>query len=724
MGKVAYAADDFTSFVQFDFPGVDEVWLQWRQAMNAAALFGFFEGEVFLMDGSGNLIQAIEIDSLGAGGPMLLPWWGSTDVGPVLQALRWYTLGVHSTIIAGVVSTQMTLDGIDLGPIPDSGPTGFGQHASLDVGGFFFGATGQQVWVDNIKLGTAGFGSTDIFATDFESGIWVPPFTSDADVADGGPLKIVNDPVFPPLCRPALRPPRNIRARLIVTDLNGVVTTWLERNHLGATVNANLDQPWQIAAAVRGNDPAVHTLFTDGYPLLAQSNRLVYVLLREAPAGSGVAPWVCEASGILMSPQDQADADIGTSHFVAYDPWQYLKGVPCFNDDDGGRIPPGGRFFSAAAFPDGAAQIAAQLLSDSILSLNALGYGPATGPFIDLPLHDVGGGGGPYAGSGFYNGGGVHPTPPISFTVQQGSMLGDVWDQLVAAGSDITGTSSGCDIVLEPLYDPALRPGFTSQLAVYPLAGVERPEAPMAWARFTRTAVTADRQHDGTPSAFINVALFGAGQGGADGLGTIQANALAIAAFYSYWAQQFFPGQPIVGAVNNLAIQALHLHKQGTRTYLVDPDPLRAGVPLRDYAPGDRVNVLAPNSLRVTNAGYHRVQTIPLQINPDGVVMVSQLLTCPDWRGDDRSALSLAPTFGAAGTAGVTIIASNFAALHALTVHVGGVAATITGGGTTNGSGDTTITFTIPASLPLGDQTVYVSDGSSTATSPTPFTVT
>ena len=532
-----------------------------------------------------------------------------------------------------------------------------------------------------------------------------------------------NPPLAPaPPIPPSLRKSPCSRARIIVTDLDGVVTTWLERNHLGATVTAQLDQPWQITAAVRSADPAVNTIFSDGFPLIAQSNRLIYVLLRENLPGSSAKPWVCEASGILMSPQDQADSDIGTTHFTAYDPWQYLKGVPCFNDDVGGRIPPGGRLFTAAAFPDGAAQIAAQLLSDSIKSLNALGYGPATGPFIDLPLHDVGGGGGPYATSGHYTGGGVHPTPPITFTVQQGAMLGDVWDQLVAAGSDITGTSSGCDIVLDPIYDPVLRPGFTSELAVYPLAGVEQPKAPMGWARFTRTSVTADRQHDGTPGAFINIALFGAGQGGADGLGTIQVNAAAVAAFYSYWSQQFFPGQPIAAAVNNLAIQALTFHKQGTRSYLVDPDPLRAGCPLRDYEPGDRIPVLAPDSLRVANAGYQRVQTIPLQINPDGSVMVAQLLCCPDWRGDSRSALSLTPTSGAAGTTGVTIVASNFAALHALTVHVGGLPATITGGGTTDASGDATVTFTIPA-LPLGDQTVYVSDGSSTAESPTPFTV-
>lgn len=530
---------------------------------------------------------------------------------------------------------------------------------------------------------------------------------------------------------PSLRQARVTQARVIITDLAGVVTTWLERNHLGIAVNANLNQAWQITGAVRAGDPAVNRIYEtggtipagDGFPLLAQSNRLVYVLLREAPSGSSAHPWVCEASGIIMSPEDEGDADIGTTHFTAYDPWQYLRGIPCFNDDVGGRIPPLGRLFTAGAFPDGAAQIAAQLLSDSISSLAALGYGPSAGPFIDLPATDVGGGGGPYAGSGFYNGGGVNPTPPLTFTVQQGSMLGDVFDQLVAAGSDASGTSSGCDIVMEPIYDPTHRRGYVSQLAIYPLAGVERPASPMGWARFTRSATTADRQHDGTPGSFVNIALFGAGQGGADGLGSIQANMLSVTAFYSYWAQAFYPGQPIVGAVENLAMQTLNLHKQGKRTYAVDPDPLRAGSPFVDYAPGDRVNVLAPNALRVGNAGYHRVQTIPLQINPDGFVRVAKLLTSPDWRGDDTVAAALAPTFGPPGTAGVTIVCSGFAALTALAVFIGGVAAAVTAGGTTDASGNATLTFTVGAS-PLGSQTLYVTDGASTATSLANFVVT
>ncbi len=49
------------------------------------------------------------------------------------------------------------------------------------------------------------------------------------------------------------RLPRTEWARIIITDLAGTVTTWLERSLLTASVNANLNQPWQITASVRSS---------------------------------------------------------------------------------------------------------------------------------------------------------------------------------------------------------------------------------------------------------------------------------------------------------------------------------------------------------------------------------------------------------------------------------------------------------------------------------------
>ena len=89
--------------------------------------------------------------------------------------------------------------------------------------------------------------------------------------------------------------------------------------------------------------------------------------------------------------------------------------------------------------------------------------------------------------------------------------------------------------------------------------------------------------------------------------------------------------------------------------------------------------------------------------------------------GSSPPALSgLTPTSGPVGTA-ATISATGFTASHALTLTVGGVAAQITSGGTTNSSGAATVNFTIPA-LAAGTRAVVVSDGTNSASSPTGFT--
>jgi hypothetical protein len=88
----------------------------------------------------------------------------------------------------------------------------------------------------------------------------------------------------------------------------------------------------------------------------------------------------------------------------------------------------------------------------------------------------------------------------------------------------------------------------------------------------------------------------------------------------------------------------------------------------------------------------------------------------------NSSATLLSPSSGVVGTSGVTILAQGLIANHALTVKVNGVAATVTSGGTSGGSGASTVTFTIPAA-PNGPETVIVTDGSNPATSAINFTV-
>ena len=368
----------------------------------------------------------------------------------------------------------------------------------------------------------------------------------------------------------------------------------------------------------RSAESAVNTIYPpDGDPLLAQSNRLAYLFLNENPTCDMVdTRWVCRASGIAMSPSDTGDADTSTTHVTFYDPWQYMMGLPCFADQEGTPIPQIGLTFASVK----GNVIAYTLLQNTLLSLAALDI--QLGFYADIPNA--------YSGTTYWDGTN-EDTPELDFVVQQGTSLGQALQNLASTGNDVEGTAQCIDIIFEPIWDPVNRPGFTSQISVYNLAGVVQPTAPMAWGRFTYTAVTAERDHDGTPGSFVNVAQFVPGQGGAlDHVPPVQL-AASVMKYNSSWLQQFFPSQPFVTVTNNLAIQILQLQGQGKRTFAVDPDPLRAALPFRDYNIGDRIPVFSTDSQRLAASGYQRVQTIPFQVNADGVTMVSKLLTSPDW---------------------------------------------------------------------------------------------
>ncbi len=412
------------------------------------------------------------------------------------------------------------------------------------------------------------------------------------------------------------------QSRFLITDLFGVTTTWLDRLTLGASLAFNLDQPMTGSISLHSNDPRVNRIFpADADPLVAQSNRLIYTFLRQGAAGGSTNPWDCVAAGMIMSPEDQADQDVPTTHLAFYDAWQFLFGTPCFQDIMGTLPGPDGfQFFATPG-----SVIVATLLGNAI--------------FGSQPTVPGTGGNGYFIDAGLTYGGTVHwagvieTTPAIDFVIQQGMTIGDAWNQLLAAGNDFASGSSdgGIDIVLTPIYDPVNRPGYTHELSVYNLAGVDNYSSPMAWGMFTRSAATADRQHDGTPGAFIDLADYYAGQGG-PGVGQVRNNAV-VAKYLAYWSQKFFPQQPDAEAVLAMAQQAVQLQAQGKRTFTVNPDPLRAIGPFVGYNLGDRIPIYAPNKLRGAAGGLQRIQGIPLEINPDGVARVNALLTSPDWRG-------------------------------------------------------------------------------------------
>lgn len=405
--------------------------------------------------------------------------------------------------------------------------------------------------------------------------------------------------------------------RFIFTDLATETTTWAEGLLTNRKYTETLDQSSVIEADVFPDDKRVNLLYKDGYPLVAQSNRLIYGFRREGAAGSDGTPWVCRAAGLLMQPEDQADADVPISHLSAWDPWQYLGARPCV--DSAGNLP-GTQGLQSYFLGDTGDQIVLNLLKNTI-SAEASSTAPiGNGTFIDA--------GPDWGGTAFY-GGTLESTPEIVINFQQGTSVADAWTQLCNAGN--------LDIVLRPIYDPINRPGYTHELNIYNLAGVEQPSAIFAWDMLTRNLKNIDRLHDATPGNFFNKGLYYSGQGGIPipSSGPLE-NGDSITAFGTWWSQQFFPNQTqtvdLGSATYSLLVQSLVLAKQGKRTLTMDPIPERSPRPFIDYFIGDRVPVYASKALRVTSAGLQRVQAIPVEISDDGIENIASLLTSPDFR--------------------------------------------------------------------------------------------
>jgi len=169
------------------------------------------------------------------------------------------------------------------------------------------------------------------------------------------------------------------------------------------------------------------------------------------------------------------------------------------------------------------------------------------------------------------------------------------------------------------------------------MAGEERPQAIFGWDRLNRCVANIERMHDATPGNFFNRIQLFAGQGGfpVPPDGPLD-NAESIDAFGVYWSTNFQPNlqqpNPDGAAVLAVAEQALEMVKQGKRTMTITPIPERAPIPITGYTVGDRVPIYASARLRVTADGYQRVQTLPIQIDDDGIEHVNGFVATPDFR--------------------------------------------------------------------------------------------
>lgn len=403
--------------------------------------------------------------------------------------------------------------------------------------------------------------------------------------------------------------------RFVFTDLNCAITTFAEGLCKGRKVVLSLGQAETIEGDINPDDSRVNDIWDDGYPKVAPSKRLVFAFRRDNPTGVDGPPWVARAAGILMAPDDSGDVDVPLSHFIAYGPRKLLDARPVMNL--AGALPdPDDGFNYLARTGD---SIVTEMLKATIINEG--------GVFIDA---------GPDFGGTVYWSGTIETTDVVTFTAQQGQMIGDAWNQLEDTGN--------LDIILTPIYDPIRRPGFTHELSVFRLAGSVRSSAVFGWDRMNNSIAHIERVHDATPGSFFNKVWYHAGSGGpgvpllgpSAASGTI--NEPSVLDFGVYWAQQFFPSltsiDPSGAAVLALAQQAIKMARQGKRTLTINPIPERAKIPIVQYGIGDRVPVYASRRLRVVSEGLQRVQSIPFDISDDGVETVSGFITSPDWRAE------------------------------------------------------------------------------------------
>jgi hypothetical protein len=404
--------------------------------------------------------------------------------------------------------------------------------------------------------------------------------------------------------------------RYLFTDLDCVTTTFAEGIVSNRAVVLGLGAAEAITGTVVPDDPRINTIWDDGYPKVAPLKRIAWAFRRD---GSGETLWQPRAAGIIQQPSDHADDTVPVAEFTAYGPRSILAARPVLISTGSGFTLPGqnaagGSWFLDPDTPSGymtGDQIALTVLYNSILS-----DGPC---FIDA---------GPDFGGTAFWAGTVETTDEIPVNAQNGVMVADIWKQLEDAGN--------CEIILTPVYDPVNRSGITHDLSVYRMAGVERPEAIFAWDRLNRSVANIERMHDATPGSFFNRVQYFAGQGGfpVPPDGPLD-NAESIDAFGVYWSTNFQPNlqQPNPDGADVLAAaeQALQLVKQGKRTMTITPIPERAPIPITGYMIGDRVPIYASARLRVTADGYQRVQTLPIQIDDDGIEHVNGFVATPDF---------------------------------------------------------------------------------------------
>ncbi len=395
----------------------------------------------------------------------------------------------------------------------------------------------------------------------------------------------------------------DLPVRIFITDKDSQTLSILDHRSTQRQFLFTLNNPAYHTGQVASDDNEINLPWpdADSPANLTNNRRLLWALQKWE---GYFPPYQPIFGGIVTIAEDQG-ADAPTTRYTAHDPWQYMMSRPV-RDPDTGALPG----VDGLKFPDGA------LGSDIALALLETTQAVEGETHI---LFDT-----------------VFDSSPLvgGITFDQGTSVGEAWQQLCNTGT--------MDITLQPIYDPTVSPGKVCYFNVWPLnegeaAGNILYDIVMAWDLPGHSLMTINRLVDGTRLA--NQIQFFAGQGGVPV--NLQSDSASVAAYGSYYSQQFFPGTQDRRLVTLLALAELEARKNGGRSITFDPAPERVEQPFKDYNLRDYLPVWASRNLReplgvdydsfdANNpgaSGYQRIYAIPLNVDDNGVATVTGLLT-------------------------------------------------------------------------------------------------
>lgn len=484
------------------------------------------------------------------------------------------------------VGLSIRIDGDDYGVVKADAGTPNGIRLQYGQWG---GLTDGEYYVEDVKVGTTAYGSTDLFASTFAAS-----FTGWSTSSAIAPSTLTAETdLFPPAPPPTPTDDRFYNTpewRFAISDLDMFVLTLLDRLATNRSVAVTLNAPRIAEGSVLSANSKVNILHTDGYPYLDEGDRFLFGFRRDGVAPND--PWTIRFSGIIDLIDTQGAGDNASTRYVARDPRQMMFKRPV--RDAAGALPSAdGLTFVGQTARD----ILIDLL-DATETYDGPHYIDTTGP--NLNDTDV--------------------IPTITF--QQGTTVGEAWGELEATGT--------MDTVLTPLFDVFATPVKIVQLETYPQVGVLSPDVIMAWDKPGRTLVGISNMRDG--SGRENSVRYHYGQGG-PASATVD-DAGSQVRFGTYFGERFFPGQVKDATTALMAEKALLAYSQGKRTIVATPAPERGKQPFVDYLPGDRVPVSASKALLEDIDTQQRILSIPINIDDNGIETVTGILfTDEGWVG-------------------------------------------------------------------------------------------